>query len=84
MEGLAREIINRIQRMRKDADLEVEDRIQVHYQTDSALLKEAIETHGDLLSEETLSVEVSASESQWHSDSHSIEGDSITIAFNKA
>jgi isoleucyl-tRNA synthetase len=56
-EGLVRELIHKIQLMRKDANFNLVDRIKVYYQTD-AKLKQAIETNLDYLKNETLAVEV--------------------------
>lgn len=53
-EGLSREVVNRIQNMRKEADYDVTDRIKVTY-TGSSLLVEAIQKHADWIRNETLS-----------------------------
>jgi len=52
-EGLARELVNRIQRLRKDAGLEITDRIRlvIRGETD---VREAVEGHEDFISGETL------------------------------
>lgn len=55
VEGLAREVVNRIQTARKEADLDYADRIRVRYRADEALA-EAIETHRDWIAGETLAV----------------------------
>jgi isoleucyl-tRNA synthetase len=52
-EGLARELVNRIQNMRKDAGFKVTDRIRVFY-TASATLKRAVHLKEHLISEEVL------------------------------
>lgn len=54
-EGLAREVVNRIQRARKDADFHVSDRITVRYAAE-APLDAAIEAHGAYIGGETLAV----------------------------
>ena len=56
-EGLAREVVNRIQRGRKELQLHVADRIRVTYDGDAALL-DAIATHSDYIGRETLAVEL--------------------------
>jgi isoleucyl-tRNA synthetase len=58
-EGYAREIVNRIQRRRKDLDLHVADRIEVRYQGDPALLQAARE-HAGYIAGETLAVSLEA------------------------
>ena len=54
-EGLARELVNRIQNLRKDTSLEVTDRIHLTLHADPALLS-AAETHRTFIQSETLSV----------------------------
>jgi len=56
-EGLVRELIHKIQLMRKEADFNLTDRINIHFQT-GAKLKKAIERNLDYLKNETLAVEV--------------------------
>jgi isoleucyl-tRNA synthetase len=59
--GYAREIVNRIQRHRKDLALNVADRIEVRYRGDQELLRAAAE-HRDYIMEETLAVSFDADE----------------------
>lgn len=56
-EGLARELVNRIQRLRKEAGFEVSTRIEVALEGDPALL-EAARTHSDYIAGETLAREL--------------------------
>ena len=56
-EGLVREFVRRVQSLRKDADLDIADRINLYY-TASEGLKEAIETHEVYIKEETLAKEI--------------------------
>jgi isoleucyl-tRNA synthetase len=55
-EGLAREVVRHVQNARKDAALEMEDRIMIYLHTESKELREAIETHKDYICRETLAV----------------------------
>jgi isoleucyl-tRNA synthetase len=57
-EGLAREVVNRIQAMRKDADLHVADRIRVVFHTDVEQVAQAIQLHEDTILAETLSTQL--------------------------
>jgi len=57
-EGLAREVVSAWQASRKDAGLEVSDRIRVSWSTDDAELAAAIEAHGDAIAREILAVEL--------------------------
>ncbi|RJS93395.1 isoleucine--tRNA ligase [Salinisphaera sp. Q1T1-3] len=59
--GLAREVVNRIQRLRKQAAFHVADRIEVAYRADADVAR-AIETHAELIARETLSVALTASD----------------------
>ncbi len=54
LEGLAREIVSRIQARRRALDLAVTDRIQLTWFTEDAALAEAFETHRDLIAGEVL------------------------------
>ncbi|HET9684746.1 MAG TPA: DUF5915 domain-containing protein, partial [Gemmatimonadaceae bacterium] len=56
-EGLAREVISRVQRMRKEAALEVSDRIRLFISGDVPVL-EAAETHRDWIADEVLATEL--------------------------
>ncbi|MCX7995910.1 MAG: class I tRNA ligase family protein, partial [candidate division WOR-3 bacterium] len=56
-EGLVRELIHKIQLMRKEADFNLTDRIKIYYKT-SDKLKNAINKNLDYLKNETLAVEV--------------------------
>ncbi|MGH7482901.1 MAG: DUF5915 domain-containing protein, partial [Longimicrobiales bacterium] len=53
LEGLARELISRIQRLRKDAGLQVSDRIRVGIGA-AGLVLEAAEAYGETIARETL------------------------------
>jgi len=56
-EGLAREVVNRIQKTRKDLGFNVDDRINVGFETDPELA-EAILKHTEYIGSETLSVKL--------------------------
>ncbi len=56
-EGLAREVVNRIQKSRKDLGFNVTDRILVEYDA-SAELAAAIDAHADYIRQETLALEL--------------------------
>jgi len=58
-EGLVREVVRRVQDLRKQADFQVEDRIELEYAA-SPRLEAAIQAHRALLAEETLSDSVKA------------------------
>ncbi|MGY5852499.1 MAG: class I tRNA ligase family protein [Candidatus Thorarchaeota archaeon] len=53
LEGLARDFVRRVQDLRKTADLNVNDRIEVQYSS-SKRVSEAVEVHEEYIMEETL------------------------------
>jgi isoleucyl-tRNA synthetase len=56
-EGIARELINRIQNIRKESGFEVTDKIQINLQKHD-LINLAVEEHLDYISSQTLAVEI--------------------------
>ncbi len=56
-EGRAREIVRHVQELRKKAGLEMEDRIALHFTTESLELREAVQAHSSYIAAETLTVE---------------------------
>lgn len=55
LEGLAREVVNRVQKLRKTAGLKLDDRIRVEYDADGEIA-EAIAANVDYIKEQTLAV----------------------------
>ncbi len=55
-EGLAREVVKVVQAARRDADLDVSDRITLRWDTDAADVAAAIEEHRDWIAAEVLAV----------------------------
>jgi isoleucyl-tRNA synthetase len=56
-EGLARELVRRIQNLRKEADFRIEDKITTYYQADP-VLREVMREYAGYIAQETLSVEM--------------------------
>ncbi|MCC7106778.1 MAG: class I tRNA ligase family protein, partial [Chloroflexi bacterium] len=54
-EGRAREVVHRVQQMRKDAGFEISDRIELRYAGDAEIVR-ALERYRDYVSRETLTV----------------------------
>ncbi len=71
-EGIAREIVNRIQKTRKDMNFNVSDRIKVFYSGSKEVL-ETISTHSDYIASETLSTELIA-QSRDYQHTYDIDG----------
>lgn len=60
-EGLAREFVNRIQNMRKDAGFEVIDKIKIFYKASDEIFH-AVSIHKDYIASETLAIQILQSE----------------------
>lgn len=74
MEGIAREMVNRIQNIRKDSDFEVTDKIKVYVNRHEAI-NSAIDTHAEYIASQTLAVSVELSEGLSVDDGKEIELD---------
>jgi len=83
-EGLAREVVNRVQNARKKAGLEVTDRIHVRYEDNEAVAA-LFAAQGDLVRSETLAVEITAGVVDWdHSVAFSIDDVEFQLWLRKA
>ena len=80
LEGMAREIVRRIQTMRKDADFRIEESIVTYYQA-SESLAEVFQTWSDYIAQETLSAELlhSAPPVGAHVETHDVDGEPVTL-----
>ena len=84
-EGLARELVHRIQNLRKSAGFEISDRIVVYFQ-DGGRLRAVLAGHGAYVRAETLADELleaippagAASEEQ------NIDGENVTLAVKRS
>jgi isoleucyl-tRNA synthetase len=81
-EGLAREVVNRVQKSRKDAGLNVDDRITLTLQAD-AELRAAIEAHRDYIAEETLATELSLSDDAQEREQAAVDGHALSLSLTK-
>ncbi|MCK5430553.1 MAG: isoleucine--tRNA ligase, partial [Anaerolineales bacterium] len=79
-EGLAREIVRRVQAQRKNADFNIEDRITTYYLAEGDL-SEVFTTWGDYIKAETLTTELVAGEPapEAYTETHRVEGMEFTI-----
>ena len=84
-EGLARELVHRIQGLRKSAGLEIEDRIVVHY-AGSERVRDVFAKHAGYVREETLANELIEGEPEdaGASETAKIEGGEVTLGVTKA
>lgn len=81
-EGLAREFVNRIQNMRRDAGLEVTDRVRLGFSS-SERIADAVFHRGDYVRSETLAVEIQPEvDGHEHQGRFDIEGDACEIGLS--
>ena len=64
-EGIARDIINRIQNFRKESGLEVSDRIALSYEA-SGEINQVFEYYSEHICSETLAEKLEKGEKDWH------------------
>ncbi|UCG04322.1 MAG: isoleucine--tRNA ligase [Candidatus Heimdallarchaeota archaeon] len=77
-EGLARELVRVIQRLRKEADLELDAKIRVVYETNSLDLSKSLELHEEYVKIETLALEISSKPLE-NNKPFLIDGDMINL-----
>jgi len=83
-EGLAREFVNRVQNMRKDAGLSVTDRIRIYFES-SNRLSEAVTRMSDYIKSETLATQMyTGRDSADHWQQWEIDGEPCGIGISKA
>jgi isoleucyl-tRNA synthetase len=79
-EGWARDTVRHVQQLRKDIDLNIEDRIRLSYETDSEELAAAIEAWRAYIMAETLSVQMERGAGEGESKAVRIGEADLTIA----
>ena len=77
-EGYVREILSKVQNMRKDKNFEVLDRI-VLYVSDNAMIEELVKKHEEEIKKETLTVEVKYNEQRDSYTDTNINGEHVNI-----
>lgn len=83
-EGLAREVVNRIQKSRKDLNFNVDDRIEVSFET-SHELTSVIESFKEYIQKETLTIKlVSGLDKSAQMIEHSIDESELKLGLKKA
>jgi len=83
-EGWARDTVRHVQQLRKDVDLNIEDRIDLRYATESAELSEAIETWRHHIMAETLSLSMQTGVTADDAKTVKIGGAELRIQVEKA
>ena len=81
-EGMAREIINKVQNLRKKSGLEVSDRIALVI-TGPGQVQDAVLAHGERIRGETLAVSVAADGDLPYKDTFKMEGHEVGIALER-
>ncbi len=92
-EGLARDFVNRVQKLRKELDFEVSDRIVIKYMTACPHILGALDVHKDYVMEETLAVALESvttedeikpkSPGEPNPEPQEIEGKAVIIALSR-
>lgn len=82
-EGLAREVVRRVQDSRKQADFDIADRVRLYYQA-SPQLEAAIQAFQQYIEEETLTVEMAnrKPEPDMFTNTVEFEGEELTIGLD--
>ena len=84
LEGSAREVINRLQNLRKSAGLDVTERIRISY-AGGEHLRRVFDAQGALVATETLADEVTPRAADWNDTlSFELEGESVSLCIQKS
>ena len=81
-EGFVREIISKIQTMRKEADFQVMDRITI-YVKDNDKVKEVLEKNAENIKAEVLADAIVTDEALGYTKEWSINGENVTLGVKK-
>ncbi len=81
-EGIARDVVNRIQNLRKDKGLEVQDKIQVSYNTAEDLVRNAIEENKSYIQRETQSLALEYLDRVSNGEQLDIDGFGIDVSID--
>lgn len=78
-EGLCRDVVNRVQNLRKDKGLEVQDRITIGYCTKNPTMKEAIEDFTEYIKTETQALSILYADLNGNSEIFDIDGIELKV-----
>ena len=81
-EGNVREIISKVQTMRKDSDFEVMDNIRIAFSGNEAV-EGVAERNAETIKDETLAIEILFGKTLTHSKEWNINGEDVTISVEK-
>jgi isoleucyl-tRNA synthetase len=82
-EGMMREVVRNVQSARKEAGLEVDDRIQLSLSTSDDELRKAITEHSDTIAAETLATDLILDHSYKHATDCVVDGAPLTVSLQK-
>ena len=83
-EGLMREIVRHVQSARKQAGLQIDDRIVLNISSDDSEISQAIDAFADVIKAETLAVELNSAVNESEKYDVKIEGKLVEISLKKA
>ena len=83
-EGLMREIVRHVQSVRKQAGLQIDDRIVLSISSDDSEISQAIDAFADVIKSETLAVELNSVVDESEKYDAKIEGKLVEISLKKA
>ena len=83
-EGLMREIIRHVQSARKQAGLQIDDRIVLSISSDDSEISQAVDAFADVIKAETLAVELNSAADESEKYDAKIEGKLVEISLKKA
>lgn len=83
-EGLMREIVRHVQSARKQAGLQIDDRIVLSISSDDSEISQAIDAFADVIKAETLAVELNSTADESEKYDAKIEGKLVEISLKKA
>lgn len=83
-EGLMREIVRHVQSARKQAGLQIDDRIVLSIFSDDSEISQAIDAFADVIKSETLAVELNSVVNESEKYDAKIEGKLVEISLKKA
>ena len=83
-EGLMREIIRHVQSARKQAGLQIDDRIVLSISSDDSEISQAVDAFADVIKSETLAVELNSAADESEKYDAKIDGKLVEISLKKA
>ena len=83
-EGLMREIVRHVQSARKQAGLQIDDRIVLSISSDDSEISQAVNAFADVIKSETLAVELNSAADESEKYDAKIEGKLVEISLKKA